>query len=52
MNQKYKHCVPLYEDSVNNMNRVVRLEDGSLFTPRNKDCILCALYIRPVLIVY
>ncbi len=32
MNQKYLHCELLYEDSVNNMNRVVRLEDGSLFT--------------------
>jgi len=32
MNQKYLHCELLYEDSVNNMNRVVRLKDGSLFT--------------------
>ena len=52
MNQKYLHGTLLYEDSANNMNRVVRLEDGSLFTPRNKDCILCARYNRSVLIVY
>ncbi|MBN1624615.1 MAG: exo-alpha-sialidase [Clostridia bacterium] len=32
MNKKYINCTLLYEDSVNNMNRVVRLGDGSLFT--------------------
>jgi len=32
MTDKYINCKLLYEDSVNNMNRVVRLDDGTLFT--------------------
>lgn len=32
MDSKYLHSKLLYEDSSNNMNRVVRLDDGSLFT--------------------
>jgi hypothetical protein len=32
MDKKYLHSKLLYEDSVNNMNRVVSLEDGSLYT--------------------
>ncbi|MDX1357324.1 MAG: sialidase family protein [Clostridia bacterium] len=32
MKSKYINCRFLYEDSANNMNRVVPLEDGSLFT--------------------
>lgn len=32
MSGKYINCKLLYEDSVNNMNRIVQLDDGSLFT--------------------
>ena len=31
-NHRFLHCIPLYTDTVSNLNDVRRLKDGRLFT--------------------